>query len=99
MRYAFQRNGNTGPVWNPLHADAHLVPRPQRAQGAVVDYRLAIAFHFNDCRRLVRRNQWQARESQGEFVLYELDLLAAFESRAESAFGFNPAMATTTSGS
>jgi hypothetical protein len=74
------------------------VPRPQRAQSRVVGRRLAVALYLNHRGGLVGRNQRQPRQPQGEFILRELDLLPRLDNRAESAFGFSPAKATTTSG-
>lgn len=60
-----------------LNADPHLVARPQRAHGLMVDDWLAIAYYFDDGRRIVGSHERHSGKSENKLVLREFDLLAS----------------------
>ena len=64
----------------------------------MVDCRLAIALYLDHCGGLVGRDQWQARQSQREFILRELDFLAGLDEPRRERLRLQPGEATTTSG-
>ena len=45
----------------------------------MVDHRLTVALNLNHRGGLIGRNQWQPGQSQGEFILRELHLLAVLD--------------------
>ena len=79
------------PFFRPLNADADFVPRPERPHGFVVHHRFAVALHFNHGCGLIGRLHRQPRQTQCEFVLRELDLLAGLEQPRRKSFGLDSA--------
>lgn len=67
--FGAERGGSFQIAHRPSLADTYFVPGPQWARRLVVDHRLAFAFYFNYCGRLVRRLQRQPSQPQREFVL------------------------------